>query len=270
MPPTDSPLIAINGLKIHEPQPGLRLDERYAEAVLEAGGIPLAIPPVGTARDIERLLERVDGLLLSGGDDFRTEPLGLGPTHPQAVPMPAEKQDFDLHLARLALSRGLPTLGICLGMQLLGLLGGGRLLQHLPQDRPGCQEHRDGVGHGVQPIAGTKLAQLVGVEEIAVVSRHHQALASVKKPWTVSARDGQGLIEAIEHEDHPFALGVQWHPEMGYPQPGIQQPKETETDPDSTRPTEADRHGTLFQGLVQAARSPAVAPCLPNRKQLSL
>lgn len=266
---TDSPLIAINALKIHEPRPGLRLDERYATAVLQAGGIPLAIPPVGGAEEIERLLERVDGLLLTGGDDFDTERLGLGPTHPQAVPVPTEKQDFDVELARRALDRGLPTLGICYGMQLLGLVDGGRLLQHLPQDRPGCQEHRAGVGHPVHPVAQTKLARLLGVEPIDVVSRHHQAMDCVKEPWTVSARDGQGLIEAIEREDLPFAIGVQWHPELGHPElghPELGRPEHNWTPPrpNSRCSTELGRHGALFEGFVQAARAYAATRLLPN------
>src|SRR5688572_29134530 len=112
----ERPLIAIDGLLVPGASPHLKLANRYADAVLKAGGIAVAIPPLGGPTDLERLLERVDGLLLSGGDDFDTQRLGLGPTHPKADPVPAEKQDFDFVLARLALARGVPVLGICYGM----------------------------------------------------------------------------------------------------------------------------------------------------------
>jgi putative glutamine amidotransferase len=210
----ERPLIGINGLLAPGASPKLELANRYADAVLKAGGIPIAIPPVGGPTDIERLIERVDGLLLSGGDDFDTQRIGLGPTHPAAVLVPAQKQDFDFVLARAALQHGTPVLGICYGMQLLGLAEGARIHQHLPDDRPGSQEHRSSARHPVAIEAETLLARLLGCTETTVVSRHHQALASVARPWKVSARDAEGLIEAIEREAHPFAIGVQWHPEL--------------------------------------------------------
>ena len=89
MTPVTRPLIAVNGLLVAGENPHLKLGNRYADAVLKAGGIPLAIPPVGGPQDIERLLERVDGVLLTGGDDFDTTRIGLGPTHPKAVVTPA-------------------------------------------------------------------------------------------------------------------------------------------------------------------------------------
>lgn len=228
----ERPLIAVNGLLSAEEDPRLVLSLRYADSVLKAGGVPVAIPPVGGPGDVRRLLSRVDGILLGGGDDFATEPLGLGPTHPSATPVPRAKQDFDLVLARTALTLGIPVLGICYGMQLLGLAEGAGLFQHLPEDLPGCPPHSGDVEHLVRIEAGTKLARLIGLEEITVVSRHHQALSQARPPWRVAARAPEGLIEAIEREDHPFAVGVQWHPELSY---------------------EGSPHDALFRGLIGAA-----------------
>ncbi len=225
------PLIGINGLLVHANEAKLELANRYANAVLKAGGVPLAIPPVGGPSDVERLVAHLDGLVLSGGDDFDTQRLGLGPTHPEAKPVPPEKQDFDFLLAREGLDSGLPVLGICYGMQLLGLAGGGRIFQHLPADRPGKQSHQKTV-HSVRIAERTRLAGVIRESDVAVVSRHHQALAHVEPPWSVCAVDEEGLIEGIERADLPFAIGVQWHPELA---------------------DEGSPHDRLLRGLVSAA-----------------
>lgn len=208
------PLIAVNGLLETGDQPALRLANRYCEAVLSAGGIPVAIPPVGAAADLRRLLESVDGLLLTGGDDFDMERLGRGATHPRAVRTPPEKQDFDVALAQVALEARIPVLGICYGMQLLAVVEGGDLYQHVPEDRPGAQEHTGGAVHAVSIEPNSRLGAVLGVARLDVVSRHHQAVAAPPTSWRVAARDGEGLIEAVERPDYPFALGVQWHPEL--------------------------------------------------------
>ena len=246
---TEAPLIAINGtLELDAPRaPKLTLRTPYAERVAAAGGVPVAIPPVGGPRDLRRLLERVDGLLLGGGDDFDMERLGLGATHPAACKTPAQKQDFDVELARIALELEIPVLGICYGMQTLVLCDGGTLLQHLPEDRPGCQEHAGGALHAVRVEPRTKLARLLGIDAVQVVSRHHQAVDETGPRWIVCARDAEGLVEAVERPDHPFALGVQWHPELAPP---------------------GDPCDRLFRGLVGAAGVGAARRELPPVRAL--
>jgi putative glutamine amidotransferase len=234
------PLIAIAGelvvTDVKPPRSEVRLSQRYVAAVERAGGLPLVVG-YGSQEHLAELVERVDGLVFSGGDDFDLARMGLGPTHAAAKPVPGHKQDFDLALARLALASGLPVLGICYGMQLLALSEGGSLHQHLPDDRPGAQPHAGGIEHAVRLLAGTKLRACAGVPTLAVISRHHQAVAGVVPPWRVAGVDEEDLIEGIERLDHPFALGVQWHPEL----------------------SGAPEHARLFAALVAAARGRAEA-----------
>ena len=232
----EHPLIGINGFYTEDDVPRVNLRLSYVDAVVRAGGVPLVIPPAGAERELRRLVGMLDGLILSGGDDFDMRRLGRGATHPAARVTPAAKQDFDMRLAELALETRLPVLGICYGMQALALCdGASTLLQHLPEDRPGCQEHGGRRRHPVTIAPGTKLARLVGVERLNVISSHHQAIGQLGPSWLTSASDDEGLIEAIElapTAGHPFAVGVQWHPEAS---------------------PEGTPHDRILRGLVGAA-----------------
>lgn len=244
------PLIAIAGEVLGDEIPKCALAVRYAEAVARAGGLPFLLPPLADPESLAAALDLADGLLFTGGDDFETESLGLGPTHPAATPVAAARQEFDLRLARAALPQEIPLLGICYGMQLLALSEGAHLFQHLPEDRPGAREHSGGVRHEVHVEGETKLREILGVVSLPVISSHHQALSDPGPAWRIAARDDEGLIEAVERREHPFAVGVQWHPEKegGHP--------ETEgTGPNENREI-ADR---LFLALVAAARVRAAA-----------
>jgi putative glutamine amidotransferase len=209
------------------------LDVRYARAVETAGAAPVLLP---LQQDAAALVDRLDGLLLPGGGDFVPER-----SYPAGVEFDAASREqlaFDTRVLARALERGIPVLGVCYGMQLLALVGGGTLLQHLPEDRPGAQPHAGGAVHPVRVAPAAKLAGMLRVESIDVVSRHHQAVAGVGADWRVGASDDEGLIEAVEHCSHPFAVGVQWHPELsGAGLPG------------------GPRHAELFRALVDAARS---------------
>ncbi|MBW1686850.1 MAG: gamma-glutamyl-gamma-aminobutyrate hydrolase family protein [Deltaproteobacteria bacterium] len=187
------------------------IDVDYARAVEQAGGAPLYLP---LQADAEPLAARIEGLLLSGGDDFPPEA-----PYPEGVrfdPVPTAQAAFDRRLLAAALARGLPVLAICYGMQLLALHHGGSLHYHIPSDVPEAGPHRlpepDG-RHIVRIVPGSRLATALGVAEDMVNSLHHQGVAEPGAGLHVCARSKDGLIEAIERAEPPFCVGVQWHPE---------------------------------------------------------
>ena len=202
-------------------RPASLVPAHYTDAVCRAGGTPVILP-VGP---LDGVFELIDGLVFPGGRDFDTERLGLGPVDPHANPTPAEQQDWNIALARGALDADIPVLGICFGMQLLGVAGGGTLIQHLPDSWPGSTLHRDTerddddglIDHDVAIEPDSATACALGVARATVRSAHHQALDSVGPGWRITARDPDGLIEGIERADRRFAVGVQWHPERAAP-----------------------------------------------------
>lgn len=212
----------------------------YIEAVRRAGGVPLLAPPV--ASEIDEILPLVHGIVVPGGNDFDPELLGEA-GHPSIVLMDRRRQETDLAIVRAAVVRDIPYLGICLGMQMLGLATGGRIMQDIPTMHPDPLEHQSDpakrVRHPVSIIEGTRLAALTGGGGGEVNSSHHQAVSSVGPRAVVAATAPDGIIEAIELPESLFCLGVQWHPE--------DMPEEPLGE-------------TLFAGLVEAAVRYATKP----------
>ena len=184
----------------------------YVESVQRAGGRPLIVPPVDGG--VEETLDALDGLILSGGADIGPDVYGQD-SHPETAMVQPERDRAELALLEAALAREMPVLAICRGMQLLNIVHGGDLHQHLPE-LVGHERHREVPGtfslHDVRIASGTKAGEILG-EHTGVHSSHHQGLGRIGDDLTVVGWAEDGSIEAIEDPAHRFALGVLWHPE---------------------------------------------------------
>ncbi len=215
------------------------LARSYSDAVQAAGGLAVLLPPDPAAsEDAEPWLDLLDGLVITGGADVDPEAYGAEPD-PLTVGTVPERDAFEIALARGALERDLPLLGVCRGMQIMNVARGGTLIQHLP-DSVGHEDHRrtmgtfDNADHDVRLAGGSLAERVVGEALHATKSHHHQAVDAlgeglVASGWSVL----DDLVEAIEVPEARWALGVQWHPE-------------------------ADPRSPLIPALVEKARARAV------------
>jgi putative glutamine amidotransferase len=186
----------------------------YVESVERAGGRALVVPP--SEDGIEETLDVLDGIVFSGGIDIDPAVYGAE-RHPATDPAQAHRDAGELRLLEAALERDLPTLAICRGFQLLNVLRGGDLVQHLPEE-VGHEGHRETLGvfseHPVEVRGGTKLAAILGPRHDSVQSSHHQGVGRVGEGLVESAFAEDGSLEGLEDPSKRFALGVLWHPEM--------------------------------------------------------
>lgn len=190
----------------------------YWQAVERAGGVPVLIPPA-SAEAIAATLDRIDGVLLTGGDDVLPGRLGLASVPPTVCPMTPERDRADFALIEEIRRRRMPALGICLACQELNVARGGSLWLDIPADLPhGRVAHAvaqpgQSAWHQVAVEPGTILSDILGAAQVRVNSRHHQAIRDVGAGLRALAHAPDGLVEAIQAGDHPFFIAVQWHPE---------------------------------------------------------
>lgn len=186
----------------------------YVDALRRAGAVPVVIPP--QPENAAELVEGLDGILLAGGEDC--DPLAYGESPlPGIEPMDPRRQSNDLTLARIARERGIPTLGICLGLQVMNVAAGGTLIQDIDSQFETDIDHasipEDRARHDVLIEQGTRLSEILPAVELNVNSSHHQAIKAVADGFRVTALAPDGIVEGLEDPRHPFYLGVQWHPE---------------------------------------------------------
>jgi putative glutamine amidotransferase len=193
------------------------LQRSYVEAVQRAGGVVLMLPPDPDA-DPDQVLDALDGLILAGGRDVDPDMYGAD-AHPDTDDPRSERDRWELALARRAMERDIPLLGICRGMQLMNVARGGTLVQHLPE-HVGHEDHRRSVGtfedndHPVHLADGSLAARAAGETNHGTLSHHHQGIDRIGDGLQVSGwADDDELPEALEDPGLRFALGVQWHPE---------------------------------------------------------
>jgi len=189
----------------------------YPAAVQRAGAVALVLPPDEAAEDDpDELLDRVDALILAGGADIDPRSYGATP-HPEIGIIWPERDRFEIALARRAIERAMPVLGVCRGMQVLNVALGGTLVQHLPEEI-GSDHHRHTPGafgdHEVRLQEGSLVARAVGAEETIVKSHHHQGIDELGGELVATGWSrGDDLVEAVELPGADFVLGVMWHPE---------------------------------------------------------
>jgi putative glutamine amidotransferase len=220
-------------------EPTYFLRARYIRAIEELGGVPVILPLVADRRARRSLFKSIDGLLLTGsGPDLDPSHYGERQKYQFKVMAP-RRADFDLDLARLAAKSGVPTLGICGGMQTMNVACGGSLFQDIPSQTNHALPHRQSepatrLSHAVSIAADSVLSRILKRRTIRVNSSHHQSVKQAAPGLLVSATAPDGIIEAIELPRHRFYLGLQWHPEFlfdRYPS-----------------------HRRLFQAFLKAAR----------------
>ncbi len=192
----------------------------YVEAVAAAGGIPVLIPLNLSGSALRALYDSLDGILLAGGGDIAPAIYGE-PPHEKLGEVDDERDRVEMELARLALAGGMPLLGICRGIQVLNVAAGGTLYQDIAAQQPGALRHdcgaddypRNHLAHRVHITPDSRLATALGVTSALVNSRHHQAVKAIAPEMAIVAHSPDGIVEGIESPTHPFAVGVQWHPE---------------------------------------------------------
>lgn len=238
------PKIALVCTRGDMPRPNTVLQDAmgttYTTAVIKAGGLPFAVPLDYPLDELAVIRNSFDGLILIGGGDIETKFYG-GKEHPSVSGVWPVRDALETRLAVLAYDTGWPVFGVCRGEQVMNVAAGGKLYSDIPDQVPHVRfNHQQPVGsprdaliHKVRVEPGSLLRRILGKETVSVNSFHHQAVSDPGKTVRINAYSEDGIPEGLEIPGHPFALGVQWHPEC------LQQ---------------YDDHMKLFRAFVDACR----------------
>jgi putative glutamine amidotransferase len=195
------------------------LVRKYTQAIINAGGIPVILPANLPTSRIATLLPKLDGILFSGGDDINPQLYGEDQL-PETKKTLNERDEIESVLLKSCLEQGTPVFGICRGLQIINVVLGGSLYQHIQAQHPGVIQHdrhdelREKRHHSVSVTPGSHLARLTGKTTLKVNTLHHQGIRNLAKGLDIGAKCSEdGLIEAVEKSDQRFFLAVQWHPE---------------------------------------------------------
>lgn len=215
------------------------VNESYLHAILIAGGVPVVIPSGVSLGQVEALLDSLDGILFTGGVEDIDPACYAAPMHPTIGDIDPERDDMEISLVNLLVQKQKPFLGICRGIEIINVALGGTLYTYLDDQLPNALPHAQPYDpplnkliHTVQIETPSILRQLLGENEVWVNSFHHQGIRNIAPGLKASAFSKDGLVEGLEIPGHPFAVGVQWHPE---------------------ELTDDERMLNLFRGLVNAS-----------------
>jgi putative glutamine amidotransferase len=195
------------------------LSRKYTQAIIHAGGIPLILPANLPPRQMTSLIPKLDGVLFSGGDDVNPRLFGEAQL-PETKKVLDERDEIESVLLKSCLEKGIPVFGICRGLQIINVVLGGSLFQHIQTQYPSSIQHdrhddiREKRHHSVTVTQGSLLARLTGLNSLQVNTLHHQGIRDLAKGLYIGGKCTEDrLIEAVEKNDTRFFLAVQWHPE---------------------------------------------------------
>ena len=194
--------------------------EAYVQALIQGGALPVLIPIGLGSTDLEQLLDRLDGVLFTGGGDIAPAQYDA-PDHPSLGGVDTSRDELEIALVRLMIERELPFLGICRGLQVINVALGGSLYTDIADQHSGAIKHdfqftelpRNYLAHTAQIRMASKLGETLGQSEVNVNSLHHQAVQRLASGLVPTAYAPDGILEAFELDNYPFGLAVQWHPE---------------------------------------------------------
>lgn len=210
--------ITVDGVssQTSNPHPFYRVRQLYADAIEKAGGIPVLLP--WSRSSVNDYAQKIDGLVLVGGDDIDPKLYGETTLHPTVSLVWKERTDFEWAMLDAVAELKKPILGICGGMQLLNVWAGGTLYQDTSL-KDGCYLHEQGrrqfFSHSIRLDAASALYRIAGRENVYVNSFHHQIVRDVPSLFKAVAWSEDDIVEAIESVKHPYVWGLQWHPEYG-------------------------------------------------------